>query len=115
MLMSDLMGTRVVDADDVDLGKVFDIRLVQDGPYLEGFGHALRVDALVVGTRSLPERLGYVRGGVRGPTLIRRLSSAIEARSFMVDWSHVEIGDGIIRVRRSTSEMKRVRASVEEA
>ena len=112
MLISDLMGTRVVDADDVEVGKVFDVRLVQDGPYQEGFGNALRVDALVIGARSLPERLGYIRGGVRGPAVIRHLASALEGRSFMVAWSDVEVGDGIISVRRPARELTRVHAGV---
>ena len=67
MQISDVMGRRVADADGARVGKVADVRLVQDGPFVEGFGNTLRVDALVVGRGGVASRLGYVRGGVRGP------------------------------------------------
>src|ERR671923_285859 len=40
-------------------GHVHDVRLVQDGPVIGGFGASLRVDGLIVGPRSTGGRLGY--------------------------------------------------------
>src|SRR4051812_38247163 len=42
-LLSELLETPTVDADGAAVGFVRDVRLAQDGPYVEGFGHALRV------------------------------------------------------------------------
>ena len=70
MRIGELLHSTVVDADGKRLGSIDDVRLVQDGPYLEGFGAALRVDGLVVGRGGLAVRLGYHRHGVRGPALL---------------------------------------------
>ena len=56
-LISDLLRSKVVDAYGQDLGSVNDVRLVQDGPALEGFGAALRIDGLIVGAGALAEAL----------------------------------------------------------
>jgi hypothetical protein len=95
MRLSDLMSSRVVDADGTDLGTVDDVRMVQDGPLLLPFGTAFRVEGLMVGHRSLATRLGYVRGGVRGPWLLKVIFSALERRARYVDWqADVERWDG---------------------
>jgi hypothetical protein len=58
---SELIRARVVDRDGVDMGRVEDLRVVQDGPLLDGFGAALRLDGVVVGKATLAVRLGYDR------------------------------------------------------
>jgi hypothetical protein len=93
MQMSDVMGRPVADADGARVGKVADVRLVQDGPFVEGFGNGLRVDALVVGRGGVASRLGYVRGGVRGPWLLKVLAAALEGRAFLVPWADLEATD----------------------
>jgi len=67
MRMSDLMACDVYAADGRCLGRVRDVRLVMDGP-VRGSLAALRVDALIVGGSAFAGRLGYLRGGVRGPS-----------------------------------------------
>jgi sporulation protein YlmC with PRC-barrel domain len=109
MLMSDLLGSRVRDSDGVCVGRVMDVRMVQDGPYIDGFGHALRLDTLVIGRSWTPARLGYVRGGVRGPALLRWLSSRIEGRAIVVPWIDVTAVDDEVQVRRRTTELRRMR------
>jgi hypothetical protein len=89
MKLSDLLHSRVCDADGADLGKVADVLLVQDGPYVEGFGHALRVEGLVIGRGGLGVRLGYHRKPVEGPWLLRSLFSALERRARYVRWRDV--------------------------
>src|SRR3954447_19304759 len=69
MRISDLMACKVYDHDGHCLGRVRDVRLVMDGP-LRGTNAMLRVDGVIVGGNALAGRLGYLRGGVRGPALL---------------------------------------------
>ena len=112
MLMSDVMGSTVVDAGGKRLGQVTDVRLVQDGPYIEGFGSALRVDALVVGRGGIASRLGYVRGGVRGPLALRLIAGALEGRAKLVSWTDVEMTADGFTVRRKRAELPRLGAAM---
>jgi hypothetical protein len=106
MRLSDLLHTRVFDADGTDLGSVDDVRMVQDGPMLLPFGNALRVEGLMVGHRSLGTRLGFVRGGVKGPWLLRVIFSTLERRAHYVDWEDVSSWDGeTIRLTKRESEL----------
>jgi hypothetical protein len=112
MQMSELLGRPVVDVDGQRIGRVSDIRLVQDGPYLEGFGDALRLDALVVGRGGVASRLGFVRGGVRGPWPLRAMAAALEGRALLVPWTDVEVTDAGLTVRRSRSDLRLLRDAV---
>ena len=94
MRLSDVMGLTVVDADGHRLGRVDDVKLVQDGPYIEGFGAALRVDGLLVGAGRLAVRLGYQRHSVKGPVLLKAIFAAIERRGRFVRWADVASVDG---------------------
>lgn len=69
MRASDLLGAPVRGPGGQDLGRVVDVRLVQDGPLIGGFA-ALRIDGLVIGRRGLAGRLGYDRTEVRGPAAL---------------------------------------------
>ena len=90
MRIGELLASTVVDRHGTPVGGVEDVRLVQDGPYVEGFGAALRVDGLVVGGGGLSARLGYHRHGVRGPALLRWIFSRIERKATYVPWRDVE-------------------------
>jgi|SRR5689334_13495850 len=106
--MSEILGTKVSDRDGVSVGIVSDVRLVQDGPYIEGFGSALRVDAVVVGRGGVGARVGYVRGAVRGPWPLRVLAAMLEGRARLVQWSDVERVDGAYRTRHRRDELPRL-------
>jgi hypothetical protein len=110
MQISDLLGTKLIGRDGVVVGVIADVRLVQDGPFIEGFGNALRVDALVVGRGGAAVRLGFIRGGVRGPWLLRVLAGRLEARARLVRWSDVEYVDGEFRVPARRDELPRLGA-----
>ena len=73
MLLSELLGRRVVTTDGDELGRVHDVVLVQDGPMGANGRAGLRLHALAVGTRSFGSQLGYAQGTVRGPWLLRAL------------------------------------------
>jgi hypothetical protein len=68
---------------------VDDVRLVQDGPILGGFGAALRVEGVVAGGGSLGVRLGFHRGRVKGPWPLKVLFSHLENRAVYVPWEQV--------------------------
>jgi hypothetical protein len=100
MTISELLRSSVTDADGQPLGSVNDVRLVQDGPYIEGFGAALRVDELIVGAGSLGVRLGYYDGRIRGPALLAWILGAMARRAHRVAWSDVASWDGTTVVLR---------------
>ncbi len=109
MRLSELLGREVVGADGATLGTVEDVRLVQDGPMLGAFGHALRVDGLLVGGPALAIRLGYHRTGVRGPWPLRAWFLHRERRARYVDWDQVDTWDGDrIRLRVAASAVASV-------
>jgi hypothetical protein len=92
--LGELLRSDVVDIDGSVVGPVDDVRLVQDGPFIEGFGAALRVDGLVVGAGGIAVRLGYHRHGVKGPALLKAIFGAIERRGRFVPWAQVQNWDG---------------------
>jgi hypothetical protein len=100
MRLSDLLDREVVDAAGARLGRVHDVRLVQDGPIVPGFGAQLRVDGLVVGRGGLAIRIGYHRAQVRGPWALKTILGVIERRARFVPWAAVvECGESAVRVR----------------
>ena len=73
MRISDLLGSEVLQADGTRLGRVREVRIVQDGPIVNDLQAAFRVDAVIVGRGSLGVRLGYHAEHVRGPWLLNVL------------------------------------------
>ena len=100
MRMSDLMACDVHTADGRCLGQVRDVRLVMDGP-LRGVLARLRVDAVLVGGSALAGRLGYLRGGVRGPGPIAAIMRRLERQAHTIDAADVEdwaLDDHVLRL-----------------
>jgi sporulation protein YlmC with PRC-barrel domain len=91
--LSELIGITLHDERGNEIGEVHDVRLVQDGPLYEAFGAALRVDALVAGSGSVWQRLGYDRPGVRGPALLRGLARRASRNVNVVPWARVRPED----------------------
>ena len=90
MRLTDLLGAEVVDRAGRSPGRVHDVRLVQDGPLLGGFGAGLRVDGLVVGRRAVGARLGFERRQVRGPLPVKLLAGWLRRDGRFVPWDRVE-------------------------
>lgn len=67
MRLSELLTCPVLDADGVRVGRVHDVRLLDDGPSLANGQPGFRVEGLVVGGSGLGVRLGYERHGLTGP------------------------------------------------
>jgi len=109
MRLSDLLHSTVVDRDGHEVGSVEDVRLVQDGPLIEGFGAALRVEGLLIGGGTLSVRLGYHRKRVRGPVLLRALFTALERRAHYAAWEQVAShGEGTVQLRCPVSDLPRL-------
>jgi hypothetical protein len=100
MRLSDLIGAEVVEADGTSHGDVEDVRLVQDGPVVEGWGSLLRVAGVVTGRGAVGIRLGFGRGGVEGPRPLAALFGRLERRADYWHWDDVESWeDGRVRLR----------------
>jgi hypothetical protein len=109
VLAGELLGAVVVDRDGERVGRVDDVRVVQDGPVVEGFGAALRLSDLVVGPGGIAVRLGYVRRGVRGPALVRVLARLLERRGRMVAWDQVaRVAPGHVELAVPRSELRSI-------
>ncbi len=93
MRISDLLRFVVVDADGTEIGRVSDVRVVQDGPLQRQVQAAFRVDGLVIGRAGIAERLGYIKGRVRGPWLLRVIFTRLEHRGRVVEARDVETWD----------------------
>jgi sporulation protein YlmC with PRC-barrel domain len=89
MRLTDLLGAEVVDQAGGSAGRVHDVRLVQDGPVLGGFGAALRLDGLIVGRRAVGARLGYERSEMRGPLLVKLVAGWLRHDGRYVPWDRV--------------------------
>jgi sporulation protein YlmC with PRC-barrel domain len=87
MRLSEVLGRTIVDQGGREIGRVHDVRLVQDGP-VQGFDAGFRLHGLIAGPGSVGTRLGYGHGGTRGPWLIRMLFE--RRRALYVPWERVD-------------------------
>jgi uncharacterized protein YrrD len=89
MRLTDLLGAEVVARCGQPAGRVHDVRLVQDGPVVDGFGAALRLDGLLVGGRAVGARLGYERGKMKGPLPVKLLTGWLHHDGRYVEWNRI--------------------------
>ena len=113
MRISDLLEYSVETADGERLGQISDVRVIQDGPITGGVQAAFRIDALVVGRGGLAERLGFIRGRVQGPWMLRALFSRLERRAQVVAVSDIGHWDDDARVLRLVAGGHRARRTLE--
>jgi sporulation protein YlmC with PRC-barrel domain len=106
MRLSDLMEAEVLDGSNEVMGRVHDVRLVQDGPQIGSWGAAFRVEGLIVGKGGIADRLGYERSTVHGPWLVKSLVELFHKDTKFVPWSDVvAIEQGRILVRSNTDDL----------
>lgn len=104
MRLSELLDVEVRDRDGRRVGRVVDIRLVQDGPVQFPYGAALRVDGFIVAERELVRMLGYERD-VR-PAIFRRLIGLAHGTVRFVGFAEVErLPDGTLRAAAATADL----------
>lgn len=109
MRLSDVIGCEVVDRDGQHVGHVSDVRAVQDGRII-GPQAAFRADALLVGRGGFAERLGFVRGRVRGPWILQQLFERLESRAVFIAVTDVaawDIDSSIIRLSATADTVHR--------
>jgi hypothetical protein len=99
MRASELLGLPVTGRDGRRLGRVLDVRLVQDGPLMGAYA-AMRLDALVVGRHSIAAHLGYDRAKVGGPWLVSALVRAMTRGNGLLPWTEAEVVEGAVRCER---------------
>ena len=100
MRMSDLLGAEVLDVEGTRIDRVYDVRLVQDGPPIGPFGAGLRLRALLIGPTAIGARLGFERNDVRGPWPLRVAFAALHGASEVPTWEQIaSIEEGRIRLR----------------
>jgi sporulation protein YlmC with PRC-barrel domain len=103
MRASEIIGRRVLDVHDRDIGRVHDIRI-------ERSDDTFRICGLTVGPVAVAQRLGYGRGQMAGPWPLTALFRALASRSLYVPWSDVTaLPPGTVRICRSKQELRSVR------
>jgi hypothetical protein len=103
MILSDLIGSPVLDPDGERLGFAIDARFVLDGPQEQA--RTPEIDAvlhgLVVSPHTRSSYLGYDRNNVNAPALIAKFLTWRHRGSFLVLWEDIErLAPGRIEVRR---------------
>lgn len=101
MRLSELVGSEVRDGTGRVIGRVLDVRVVQDGPDVDGIGRTFRISSLLVGKRPA-WRLGLERPEIKGPMLFRLFDRWMERHRRVVPWGQVESAEpGSVLVRLS--------------
>ncbi|MCT9933527.1 hypothetical protein N5079_25260 [Planotetraspora sp. A-T 1434] len=104
--LSGLLGREVRDSSGDIVGRIADVRLVQDGPMLAAVQQAFRIDGFVVVPRHTGQLFGYERGpGGRGPAPVSALIRWLHRGSRYVTWDQVESLDGPVRLRVREGEL----------
>lgn len=99
MILGDLLGTPVHDADGGRLGRVGDARFVLDGAPRQLMAQP-RLLGLVVSPHSAASFLGYERNGVTQPRQLVRLLRWRHRGSFLVLWEDIAmVGEHSVRLR----------------
>lgn len=102
MTIAELLTHDVRDVDGRDLGRVHDVRAVDD----DG---TLTIHALVVGGGAVAYRLGYAGGHVTGPWLLARLAQLLRHDLHVVPWEHVDrAADGTLHLDVPVDELERL-------
>jgi hypothetical protein len=97
MRLNDLMTSLVVDAAGQEVGRVRDVRLIQDGPPLASGQAALRVDSLIVGHGIAGRLLGFDHNPVQRPWLLHVLVGRLAREQRVIDWAQVaSFSDGVV-------------------
>ena len=99
MLLSELLGMRVVDAAQHRVGTVVDVRLTISGD-LENDPPTPRVLGLVISPRTRSSFLGYERAQADAPAMLAAVFRWRHRGTFLADWDDVAIvGADLVKLR----------------
>jgi sporulation protein YlmC with PRC-barrel domain len=105
--VSDLLGAEVLGAHGAELGRVYDVRLVQDGLVVGPFGASLRLRSLLIGVSAIGARLGFERSDMQGPWPLRAAFSALHGRMRPAVWEEIaSIEQDRIRLRVPADQLR---------
>jgi hypothetical protein len=105
--LGDLLGREIRTPEGNSLGIAHDAFLSRDGPYLPGFGPALRLHALLIGPPSIASRLGLDRPDSTGPWPLHRWGQRALQHARLLLWEDLEIHDDHIVSRRPLQQLER--------
>ena len=106
MRLTDLLDAEVVDRSGRTIGRVHDVRLVQDGPPVGAAGASFRIEGLVVGGRTFGARLGFARANVRGPWILKLLFQRLHTDERLVLWPAVRaVTEGRVLIGVTADEL----------
>ncbi len=109
MRVTDLLGCRVVDRTGARVGRVHDVRMVQDGPPIGPFGAAPRTHALIAGSPAVGVRLGFGRADVHGPWVVDAVFRRLHRDLRVIPWDLVAaLQEGVIVLRATDRQLPRV-------
>jgi sporulation protein YlmC with PRC-barrel domain len=98
MILSDLLGSRVIEPDGTMLGLVVDARF-RKGPARRNREAQLELVALIVSPRSRLSFYGYERGRVNRPAVIDAIVRRLHKGSRIIPWECVaRVADGEVRL-----------------
>ncbi len=101
MRLSELLGAEVRDGRGRVIGRVRDVRVVQEGRSEESVG-MLRLQGLVIGPAP-GRRFGLNRPDIKGPLLLKWIAGWIYRRLDEVDWRQVvAVAPGSVEIRKSS-------------
>jgi hypothetical protein len=104
--LTDLLDAEVVDRSGRTIGRVHDVRLVQDGPPVGAVGASFRIEGLVVGGRTFGARLGFARANVRGPWILKLLFQRLHTDERLVLWPAVRaVTEGRVLIGVTADEL----------
>jgi sporulation protein YlmC with PRC-barrel domain len=86
MRLSDLLGSAVKDEAGELIGRVHEVRAIQNGHIQDAFGAALTIDGLIVGKGSMGTRLGLDRPDTGAPAALRIIFERLKGRRLYVPW-----------------------------
>jgi len=86
MILSEVIGLRVLDAHGAAVGRVVDARFRLEGG---GTPSTARLVGLIISPRSASSFLGYERRSSGGPALVARLLRWMHRGSFLVSWESI--------------------------
>jgi hypothetical protein len=99
VLLSELLGLRVVDAGSRRVGTVVDVRLTIAGD-TEHDPPTPRVLGVVISPRTRSSYLGYERADARGPAMLAALLRWRHRGTFLAAWEDVaRVGPDVVRLR----------------
>ena len=101
-----LFGRPVLDADGRDVGRVHDLRVRRDGPIIPGFGPALRIEGIIIGTGSIASRLGLDRPDITAPWPLHLWAKRAARTARFVPWEHIEVHNHHITCSERHDEMR---------